>query len=155
MSRLTKDPIRVGKVARLELLIEDYGVCGAMEMFVQALENIKDGISDVNSKEYLNFEHSIKTAEILMNAVDLDYKHGGQKTRTEKIDQLKNDICFVGTGIEPTNNEHLSVKSGAILMFISDFFFFLKERIGIIKSWEMAKVAKKHRAERNAGEVAE
>ena len=144
---MTKDPIRVGKVARLELLIEDYGVRGATEMFAQAIENIRD-TRDIDSVDYLNYQHDLDVIGFIMNAVDLDHEYGNKSERTEKFCQLKNDICFVGAGIEPTNNEHLSVKSGAILMFISDFLFFSKERIGIIKSFEMAKIARRHRAER-------
>ena len=85
---------RLGKIARIELLIENYGVCGAMEMFAQAIENIRD-TKDVDSEEYLNYQHSLNVIESVMNAVDLDYLRSGDRDRDDKFYQMRNDIAFI------------------------------------------------------------
>lgn len=141
MSRLTKDPIRIGKVARLELLIEDHGVCGAMEMFAQAIENIQE-TKAIESEEYLSYQHSLDVIEFVMNAVDLDYQTGGRSIRTEKFEQLKNDISNIqDVEKEPAEIGYFEQK----WLFLTDIIFYLKEQFSFKQSINLAKITKRAR----------
>lgn len=141
MNRLTKDPIRVGKVARLELLIEDHGVCGAMEMFAQAIENIQETKAE-DSEEFLNYQHSLDVIEFVMNATDLDYQAGCQSIRTDKFDQLKNDISSI-QDVEkaPAEIGYFEQK----WLFLTDIIFYLGERFSFSQAFNLAKITKRVR----------
>ena len=88
-----QEKARSNKVIRLELLIEEYGIAGALGLFIRALENLQEERLESNSnyldtKEYENYERDIEVLGLVCDAVDVDHKNINTKLRESDSEQL-------------------------------------------------------------------
>lgn len=100
MRRITKDAVFDGHVSRIEVLIDQYGMCNAMAAMLQAVENIQDDNEEKedyeNSQTYNNLEHVREVIESAMSAVDLHIRHDSMQHRLEKMEYFKDEMKKIG-----------------------------------------------------------
>jgi len=92
-----KDPLWLSHVARVEVIIDRYGICNALGAFAEALENIEIDLCEEckefeGSQQHKNIEYQKKVIEAAMSAVDLDPIYGNAEARKVSKERFKSEI---------------------------------------------------------------
>lgn len=138
----TEETMRLGKVARLTLLIENHGVDGALIIFNEALNNIIENAQQDNGNEFKSDDYAdlCRVRDVIIMAI-----HAANSS-----DLPGSDVSLIGDSEEPATKS-----DGGIIEYISDVIFYKRNGFSFSRACDLADVAKKNRAERGAKELSE
>lgn len=94
---MSNDPDWIRIVARMEVLIEDIGLCNTYASILQALENIEEELKHEipdfeNTAHCKNLEHQQRITEFSMSAVDLNDIYGNAEARKLALERFRDNM---------------------------------------------------------------
>ena len=97
----SNDPVWHTGVARIEVMIERYGICNAVGAVLQAIENMEEEmLKDIPGFEgtphHKNIEHQKRVIEAAMSAVDLNTIYGSAEARKISGERFNDNIKQIG-----------------------------------------------------------
>lgn len=100
----SNDPVWQTGVARIEVMIERYGICNVVAGVLEAIENMEEEMIKENwefedTQHHKNIEHQKKIIEFAMNAVDLDSRFGNAEARRVAMERFNDDMKNIGVAV--------------------------------------------------------
>lgn len=102
--RKINDPVYQTGTARIEVMIDTYGIRAVLDAVLTALENIERDHGEENpefegSQHQKNIEHQKRVIEAAMGGVDLDTEYGYGEARKVAKERFELDMKRLGVSL--------------------------------------------------------